>query len=256
MSKTIQYGEDFHGQFESDYRVGYGAPRLEFLRGRTFESHGAFLLPYLRAGHTVLDCGCGPGVISVGLARRVPQGSLTCIDLSGYQLEEARRRAQQAGVGNIHFFCQDARALGFAHATFDVVFANALIEHLPVPAPALREMWRVLRPGGILALRSPNWTALRLSPASDASSMCVELFASRFRSRRALADGGEVVRLLEQLHPAAVRRSESAEIHRPPGPFVEAIIASLPAAGPDTPPPTIDAFRAWSRDPYSSAVEK
>jgi SAM-dependent methyltransferase len=256
MSKIIRDAEDFDGDLESDYRAGYGAPRLELLRRRTFESHGAFLLPYLRAWHTVLDCGCGPGVISIGLAGRVPQGSLTCIDLSERQLEESRLRARQAGAGNISFFRQDAGALGFATATFDVVFANALVEHLRAPAPALREMWRVLRPGGILALRSPNWTALRLSPASDAGSMCVELFASRLRCRRALADGGEVARLLEGLHPAAVGRSESDEAHQPAGLFAEAIITSLPAAGPDTLPPTIDAFRAWSRDPSSIAVEK
>jgi ubiquinone/menaquinone biosynthesis C-methylase UbiE len=181
-----------------------------------------------------------------------------CCDVSLPQLEETKLRAHRANVLNIHPIQQDVRALGFESETFDVVFANALIEHLPDPAEALLEMWRVLRPGGVLALRSPDWTAVRLAPHSDFGGLCVEAYASQLQTRHVFADSGAMAPLFRHLRHAAINRSTSSELHIKADLFAEVIISSLSARPADYPEITsvmLDKFRAWGYESSSVAVE-
>jgi SAM-dependent methyltransferase len=101
-----------------------------------------FLLPELRPGLSLLDCGCGPGVITVGLARIVSPGEVHGVDLFDEQFTDAKRRAEDEGVATT-FRRASVYELPFEDDDFDVVFANALLEHLAEPVAALREMRRV-----------------------------------------------------------------------------------------------------------------
>jgi ubiquinone/menaquinone biosynthesis C-methylase UbiE len=130
-----------------------GALTQQVITGRTARIHGAFVLPYLRAGMDVLDCGCGPGSITVGLAEAVAPGSVTGIDLEEGQLAKARETASGLGLANVTFKTADARRLPFDDGQFDAVFSHAMLEHLPDPVSVLAEMRRVLRPGGLAAVR-------------------------------------------------------------------------------------------------------
>jgi ubiquinone/menaquinone biosynthesis C-methylase UbiE len=62
------------------YTLGYSDAAMRFLLRRTLETHGAFFLPHLRPGLRVLDCGCGPGSITLGIASRVAPGSVDAIE--------------------------------------------------------------------------------------------------------------------------------------------------------------------------------
>ena len=114
-------------------------------RWRTAENSAAYLLPHLRHGFRLLDVGCGPGTISIDLAGRVAPGRVVGIDAAEGPLEAARRAAAAAEVANVTFQVADAMALPFADASFDVVHAHQVLQHVPDPVGMLREMRRVCR---------------------------------------------------------------------------------------------------------------
>ncbi len=123
---------------------------------RTAQKDAAFLLHYLRAGMRLLDCGCGPGTITVGLADAVAPGEVVGVDIGAQQIALARANAAQKGKPNIRFQVGDVSSLPLEDSSFDVVYANALLMWLNEPLGALQEMRRVLRPGGLIGVRDPD----------------------------------------------------------------------------------------------------
>ena len=99
----------------------------------------------------VLDVGCGPGTITVGLARRARE--VIGVDASAEMVDSARRLAADEGIGNASFEVGSAYDLPYADSSFDVVYAHQVMQHLADPVRALREARRVLRPGGLVAVR-------------------------------------------------------------------------------------------------------
>ena len=120
---------------------------------RTASRHAAFFLPYLTSGMRVLDCGCGPGTISVGLAKHIAPGHVIGIDNGVEQVELARTHATQQGLQNIEFRVADIYALPFSDASFDAVFIHNVLEHLKEPLKALHEVRRVMVSHGVIGVR-------------------------------------------------------------------------------------------------------
>ena len=133
---------------------------------RTAASEAAFFLPYLRPGMDLLDVGCGPGTITLGLAEVVAPGSVVGIDLQLAQVAQARTMAAERPARNARFAVATGYQLPFPSASFDAVFAHAVLMHLREPARALTEMRRVLRPNGIVGVRDPDWGAEFLAPTT------------------------------------------------------------------------------------------
>lgn len=102
------------------------------------------------SGRRLLDAGSGTGHFSA--AARARRAEVVAVDIGANLLREARRK----GIERLAA-CDVAR-LPFADGTFDVVVSSECIEHTPSPAVSVRELARVLRPGGILVLTTPNWT--------------------------------------------------------------------------------------------------
>ncbi|MBI4312967.1 MAG: class I SAM-dependent methyltransferase [Chloroflexi bacterium] len=123
---------------------------------RTAGQHAAFLLPYLEPGMRLLDCGCGPGTITLGLAEAVAPGEVIGIDVGGAQIELAKANAAQKGTQNVRFQVADVTKLPFEDDSFDAVYANALLMWVNEPLGALWEIRRVLRPGGLIGVRDPD----------------------------------------------------------------------------------------------------
>lgn len=111
-------------------------------------------LAALEASANVLDVGTGTGVVALEAARRLdPSGRVHAIDLSAGMLATAARLAAQDSAGaKITWHTMDAEALTFENAAFDDVLSLFALLHFPRPLAALREMHRVLKPGGRLVL--------------------------------------------------------------------------------------------------------
>jgi len=120
---------------------------------RTAQSHAAFFLPQLKPGMSVLDCGCGPGTITLGLAALVAPGQVVGTEIEDSHVALARENAAKLNVPNARFEAADIYALPFADASFDAVFISAVLGNLREPIRGLREAYRVLKPGGVIGVK-------------------------------------------------------------------------------------------------------
>jgi 2-polyprenyl-3-methyl-5-hydroxy-6-metoxy-1,4-benzoquinol methylase len=183
------------------YTHGHAEPVLQSHRWRTAENSAAYLLASLRPGLDLLDVGCGPGTITVDLARRVAPGRVVGIDVAEDPLAEARALADREGV-DVAFGPGDVYRLAFDDASFDVVHAHQVLQHLTDPVAALREMARVCRPGGVVAVRDVDYAVTAWFPPSAGLTRWLELYRQVARHNRAEPDAGR--RLLSWAHAAGL----------------------------------------------------
>lgn len=146
----------------------------------------AYLLPHLRDGMSILDVGCGPGSITVELARRFPHSRVLGVDASADVVEQAGARAADEGVRNAEFCVGDAYALDAADGEFDVVHAHQVLQHLSRPVDALREFRRVKAHDGLVAVRDVDYEGITWFPQSSALSDWLDVYL-----RLARRNGGE-----------------------------------------------------------------
>lgn len=135
------------------YTTDHSTSVLRTHTWRTAANSAGYLIPHLRRDMTILDVGCGPGSITIDLARLVAPGHVTGIEYVPGPLEKARALAASQGVTNVSFEVGDAHYLPFANESFDVVHAHQVLQHIADPVRALREMRRVVKPGGFVACR-------------------------------------------------------------------------------------------------------
>ncbi len=136
-----------------DYTMGYSEEMLRTQLRATAENSAAFVLPYLRPGLRVLDFGCGPGTISVGLARAIAPGEMHGVDMEESLIETARSVAVSQGQDNAIFHVGDVTDLEFEDGFFDVAHCRSVLMHVPDTDAVLSEVKRVLKPGGVIACR-------------------------------------------------------------------------------------------------------
>lgn len=164
-----------------DYVMSYAPAVLEALGQRQAATSAAFLLPHLRPGMTLLDGGCGPGSITLELARALAPGVVLGLDVESAQFEFGRARARAAGLGNLHFVRGDVRALPLRDGTLDALYLNAVLAYQGAAADdVLGEARRALRPGGVLAVSDVDYGATLLAPRSPALERALELLRRVF----------------------------------------------------------------------------
>jgi len=138
----------------------------------------------LRAGERVVDVACGTGLVSFAAAAAVgATGRVLGVDISGAMVDAAQRRADALAVGHVAFARMDAEALDLGDASFDVALCGLGLMYVPDPALAVRELCRVVRPGGRVGLavwgeRSRcGWAAVfPIVDAEVASDVCPLFF--------------------------------------------------------------------------------
>lgn len=151
---------------------------------RTAAEAAAFLLPELRPGMSVLDVGCGPGSITRGLADAVGKsGTVVGIDNTARAVAVARQEAHQPWL---RFEVASVYELPFADSSFDVAYGHQVMQHLIDPASALGEINRILRPGGLIAVRDADYGTMTHYPPTQEIDLWLELYHDVAR-----ANGGE-----------------------------------------------------------------
>lgn len=142
---------------------------------RTADEAAAFLIPELLPGMRLLDVGCGPGSITLGLAERLAPGEVIGLDLSQETLDAARRDAAARGQENVRYQEGSVYEIPFGEASFDVAYAHQVFQHLRERELALREMLRVVRPGGLVAVRDVDWGTVAYWPRNRWIDRFVEI---------------------------------------------------------------------------------
>ena len=192
------------------YTHGHQPSVLRSHTWRTAANSAAYLLPHLREGQRLLDVGCGPGTLSLDLARLVGPGEVVAEDLSEDVLEIAEAYRRERGATNLRFRAGDVYALDHPDDSFDVAHAHQLLQHLARPADALRELARVTRPGGLVAVRDSDYGGMFWAPADESLDRWQEIYHAVSARNGGDADAGRhLLRFARQADVGAARVSSS-----------------------------------------------
>ena len=193
---------------EDRYTHGHHPSVLRSHSWRTAANSAAYLLGNLRPGLDLLDVGCGPGTITVDLARRVAPGRVVGIDAAAEVVATARELAAARPGADVEFEVGDAYHLRFAPQSFDVVHAHQLLQHLSDPVRALAEMRRVCRPGGLVAARDGDYGGMFWFPEDPELAEWLDLYRAVARALGGEPDAGR--RLLSWARAAGFAEVEAS----------------------------------------------
>ncbi len=159
----------------------------------------------------VLDVGTGTAQIPIELCRKHLGCRIMAIDLAHHMLDIARYNLEAAGcTSRVQLAQVDAKAMPFADGMFDAVISNSIVHHIPEPREVLREMIRVVAPGGIIFVRDlqrpadeAQWQRLVDTYAADCNEQQRKMFGDSLQAALTLQ---EVQQLVADLgwDPAAV----------------------------------------------------
>jgi len=178
----------------SRYTHGHEQAVLASHGTRTAATSAAYLLPHLSPGTTLLDVGCGPGSVTLDLAEAVAPGRVVGLEPVEDPLTTARAAAAERGDTSTEFVLGDVHDLPFEDGRFDVVHAHQVLQHLTAPVAALREMWRVAAPGGLLAARDADYAAMAWHPETSGLDRWREVYRAIAHGNGAEPDAGRHLR--------------------------------------------------------------
>jgi 2-polyprenyl-3-methyl-5-hydroxy-6-metoxy-1,4-benzoquinol methylase len=167
----------------------------------------------LAPGQVVADYGCGPGHLTLELARRVgPSGHVHAFDLNDEFVRRTRSRAEAAGVSDrvsVHHITRDGIALAGA---FDRVVCKNVLEYVDDPGETLASFRAALRPGGIAHVIDSDWALLAIEPLGEART--AELFAAARHAYRTPQIGRRLHRLFRRagFHDVQLQVLASADV--------------------------------------------
>lgn len=182
------------------YTHGHSDAVLRSHAWRTAENSCAYLLPHLHGHEKLLDVGAGPGTITIDLASRV--GHVIGTEIGEDEVRLGSAAADRAGMTNVEFLVEDVHALTFEDDTFDVTHAHQVLQHVTDPVTALREMARVTKPGGLVAVRDADYGAFHWWPEEQGLHQWLKLYSAAARANGGEPDAGR--RLLAWAHAAGM----------------------------------------------------
>ncbi len=199
------------GQIGENYTFGYSEAAIALMSTRTAENHAGFFLAHLQQGMDVLDVGCGPGTITIGIAERVNPGKVVGVELELTQTKEIASQAEEKNLP-LTFDLANVYDLPYSTGTFDAVFMSALIGNVAEPLDAFNEVKRVLKPGGIVGVKEFDHSGNITYPLQDFQVRANDLY-NRLRIENGHdPDSGRKLR--GQLHEAGFDRVEATAVYQ------------------------------------------
>jgi SAM-dependent methyltransferase len=186
------------------YTHGHHSSVLKSHTWRTAENSAGYLLPHLDSSIAMLDVGCGPATITCDFATRV--SSVIGIEPVPGILKKAAAAAAERGADNVSFEVGSVYELRFDDDTFDVVHAHQVLQHLTDPVLAIREMVRVTKPGGFVAIRDADYHAMTWYPQPPEMDRWMEIYQGVCRQNGAEPDAAR--HLLAWALEAGVERDQ------------------------------------------------
>lgn len=173
------------------YTLGHHDSVLRSHRWRTIANSAGYLVPHVTPGARILDVGCGPGTITADFARLVGHGGhVLGIDPAPEVIALARQQHAPAGAGNLQFAVGDIMNTYLAEPAYDVVHAHQVLQHLRDPIAALRQMRRLTRPGGLVAIRDADYAAMTWHPQPAGLDRWLATYRALARRNGAEPDAG------------------------------------------------------------------
>jgi 2-polyprenyl-3-methyl-5-hydroxy-6-metoxy-1,4-benzoquinol methylase len=184
----------------SVYTHGHAESVLRSHRTRTAANSAAYLLAHLKPTDRLLDVGAGPGTITADLAGLVAE--VVAVEIDEQAAALTRAGLAERGVTGAEVRVGDVHALDLADASFDVVHAHQVLQHVADPVAALREMARVTRPGGVVAVRDSDYAAFAWYPRLPGLDRWLALYQQAARANGGEPDAGR--HLLAWAHAAGL----------------------------------------------------
>ena len=169
---------------ESDpYLLGYRQAEQERLERQAVElaheSSWLFDQIGIRQGSRVIEIGCGPrGCLDLLSERVGANGEVVGVERSAEQVERAQKFVAASHLTNIEVLCADARETGLPDASFDIATARLVLINVPKPEFLVKEMVRLVRPGGAVALHEADATTQRYDPPLPAQARLLQILNS------------------------------------------------------------------------------
>jgi ubiquinone/menaquinone biosynthesis C-methylase UbiE len=171
---------------QATYSHGHHKSVVEDHARRSAKDSAGYLIPYIKPTDIILDVGCGPGTITADLAALATQGKVVGCDAVESVLQQGIEHATSRGLTNVTFQKADANTLPFDDNTFDIVHCHQVLQHVKNPVVILKEMRRVVKPGGIVAAREADYKTFAWYPEPPEIARWMELY-----QKVARANGGE-----------------------------------------------------------------
>ncbi len=174
----------------AQYVHGHHDSVVDSHRLRTAANSAAYLLGELKPGHRLLDVGAGPGTITADLADVVGPENAAAMEVNDEALELTRRGLLDRGLTQVQLFAGDAHAVPAQDASFDVVHAHQVLQHISDPVRALADWGRLLTPGGLVAARDADYEAFTWYPYVSELDEWLELYRQLARATGGEPDAG------------------------------------------------------------------
>lgn len=171
---------------QEKYTHGHHESVLKSHTWRTVANSAAYLEQHLVPGLSLLDVGCGPGTITVEFADALAPARVVGVDAATEVIEKAARFERP----NLEFTVADAYALPFEDDSFDIAHAHQTLQHVADPVAVLREMRRVVKPGGLVAARDVDYAGMIWYPESRDLDEWLRVYEIVHRSNGGEPDAG------------------------------------------------------------------
>lgn len=177
----------------AEYTHGYHPSVLRSHQNRNINNSARYAAKEFVSGRSVLDVGSGAGTLTVDIAQAVHPSIVTALEFDPEAMEVSKAEFQRRGATNIDIAQGDVHALPFEDNRFDVVHAHQVLQHVHDPVQALKEMRRVCKVGGVVAVRDSDYRGFAWYPEDPRLTQWLHLYDAAARDNGGEPDAGRML---------------------------------------------------------------